>query len=70
MLQFYARVVVELELRYVQRPLLASQPSRTSGSDFSIYIYILGECMALLASGSGAIQLRSGHEMYIVINTS
>ena len=31
----------------------ASQPSRTSGSDFSgIYIYILGECMALLASGS------------------
>ena len=24
MLQFYARVVVELELRYVQRPLLAS----------------------------------------------
>ena len=38
----------------------ASQPSRTAGSDFSIYryiyiyiyIYILGECMALLASGS------------------
>ena len=37
-----------------------SQPSRASGSDFSIYIgiyiyiyiYILGECMALLASGS------------------
>ena len=25
MLQFYARVVVELELRYVQRPLLASE---------------------------------------------
>ena len=41
MLQFYARVVVELELRYVQRPLLlASQPSRTAGSDFSIYMYI------------------------------
>ena len=86
MLQFYARVVVELELRYVQRPLYicsarmcnpatglrmnnrtpdeqpagrlinrksprpvaqpvrgywragASQPSRTSGSDFYIYI--------------------------------
>ena len=46
----------------------ASQPSRTSGSDFSIYryigryiyiyiyiyiyVYICGECMELLASGS------------------
>ena len=28
-LQFYARVVVELELRYVQRRAGASQPSRT-----------------------------------------
>ena len=38
-----ASVVVELELRYVQRPLLragASQPSRTAGSDLSIYIGI------------------------------
>ena len=58
MLQFYARVVVELELRYVQRPLLAraNLVVYTSGSDFSIYryndIYIVGECMALLASGS------------------
>ena len=42
----------------------ASQPSRTAGSDFSI----LGECMALLASGSDPTA--SGHEMYIAINTS
>ena len=39
-LQFYARVVVELELRYVQRPLLArANLVVTAGSDFSIYIY-------------------------------
>ena len=40
MLQLYARVVVELELRYVQRPLLASGSEYTAG------------IMALLASGS------------------